>query len=122
MILLLGVLHNKNTFIHSVEEMCRVPERLIAKPMEFQIKMPNGMLKPVDMYCYSSPYNVDISLYFVKLTEAFYKTGAAQMGVLGDALCILCDASKVAQVTAKILQYNSNCFLECEEIPEEWYL
>ena len=121
-ILLLGVIHNRNTFVHSVEEMCQVPERLTAEPVTFQIKMPDGQLKPVAMYRHYNPYTNDISQYYVKLTDAFYETGAAKKATLGDAACILCDAAKVAEVTAKVLNHNSNCFLECEEIPAEWYL
>ena len=118
----MGVIHNRNTFVHSVEEMCQVPERLTAEPVTFQIKMPDGQLKPVAMYRHYNPYTNDISQYYVKLTDAFYETGAAKKATLGDAACILCDAAKVAEVTAKVLNHNSNCFLECEEIPAEWYL
>jgi aminoglycoside 3-N-acetyltransferase len=39
-VLLVGVGHERNTFIHSVEEVLNVPHRLSDKPMKLQIVMP----------------------------------------------------------------------------------
>lgn len=39
-ILLLGVTHVRNTYIHAVEEMLDVPDRFIAKKTVFQVKRP----------------------------------------------------------------------------------
>ena len=41
-ILLVGVGHERNTYIHSVEEVLNVPNRLSDKPMKLQIVMPDG--------------------------------------------------------------------------------
>lgn len=121
-ILLVGVTHARNTFIHSVEEVFDVPERFTEVPTTFQIKMPDGSLKSVEMYRHYNQHTAHISESFDKMLEGYFETGAAKKVRLGDAECILCDAVKLFEVTGKILEKKRNCFIECEEIPAEWYL
>lgn len=120
-ILLVGVTHIRNTFIHSVEEVYEVPERLTAMPTSFQIKMPDGGLKEVKIYRHYNPYTAHISEAYDKLEQAFYDTGAAKKGRFGDAECILCDARAIFEVTGRILERELNCLIDREEIPKEWW-
>ncbi len=121
-ILLVGVNHVKNTFIHSVEEVFDVPERFTDKPTLFKIKMPNGELREVNMYRHYNRTTDHISESFEKMGAGYLETGAATKAQLGDARCLLCDANKLFDVTAKILKKEINCFIEREEIPREWYI
>ncbi len=122
-ILLIGVTHARNTFIHGIEEVFDVPERFTKEPVEFKIKMPDGTLKPVSMYRHYNVHTAHISESFDKMLSGYEKTGAAKKVRFGDAECILCDAVKLFEVTARILKHQRNCFIECEhEIPEEWYM
>lgn len=120
-ILLVGVNHIRNTFIHSVEEVYHVPERLTDTPTLFQIKMPDGSLKDVKMHRHYNPYTAHISESYDKLEQAFYETGAAKKVRFGDAECILCDAKAVFEVAGKILEKELNCLIDREEIPKEWW-
>lgn len=120
-ILLVGVTHARNTFIHSVEEVFDVPERFTDKPTTFQVKMPDGSLKTVDMYRHYNPNTAHISESFDKMLEGYFETGAAKRVKFGEADCILCDAEKLFEVTGKILKQEINCFMDCETIPREWY-
>ena len=121
-ILLIGVTHIRNTFIHSVEEVYQVPERLTTMPTLFQIKMPHGKLKEVQMHRHYNPYTAHISEAYDKLEQAFYDTGAAKKVRFGDAECILCDAKKVFEVTGKVLEQELNCLIDRAEIPKEWWM
>lgn len=121
-ILLVGVTHARNTFIHSIEEMFDVPNRFTAEPAQFKIVMPDGSLKKVSMYRHYNVYAPHISEHFDKMLQGYFDTNAAQKVRLGDADCILCDASKLYEVTGNILKHNINCFIECESIPKEWYI
>ena len=56
------------------------------------------------------------------MKDGYYKTGAAEKVRLGDAECILCDANRLFEVTGIILKREPNCFIDREEIPEEWYV
>ena len=121
-ILLLGVTHTRNTYIHSIEESFNIPERFTDKPVQFQIKMPDGNLKTVDMYRHYNRINPHISEDYDKMKSGYEKTGAAKTVRLGDAECILCDAAKLFEVTGRILTKEPNCFIERETIPEDWYM
>lgn len=120
-ILLIGVTHIRNTFIHSVEEIWNVPERLTKEPVLFKIKMPDGTLKEVKMHRHYNPITDHISENYDKLMQAFYDLKAAKKVKYGDADCILCDANKIYEVTGKILDKEINCLIERESIPKEWW-
>lgn len=120
-ILLAGVTHIRNTFIHSIEEVLEVPERFTPQPSAFQIKLPGGGLKQVFVYRHYNPHTDHISESFDKLSQAFYDMGAARKVAFGDAECILCDAEKLFDVTCRVLSHEPNCLMEREAIPAEWW-
>ena len=102
-ILLVGVGHERNTFIHSVEEVLNVPHRLSDKPMKLQIVMHDGSIK--DSYM-RKHYNADqphISEDFVKLNQAFLDCKAVREVTFGDAECLLCDAQAVFNVVRHVI-------------------
>lgn len=119
-ILLIGVTHARNTYIHSVDEVFDVPERLTDEPTLMHIVMPDGKVKDVQMYRHYNRISAHISENFDKLSEVFYELGAAKKTKLGDADCILCDAAKIFDIYAKIIKYEPNCLIEREIIPAEW--
>lgn len=121
-ILLIGVTHARNTFIHAIEEMWDVPERLTAEPVLFQVKMPDGSLRATPVYRHYNPYTDHISEEYDKMQEGYFRTEAAVKVRFGDAQCILCDAGRLYEVTGRILKQERNCFMDCRQIPEEWYL
>lgn len=120
-ILLVGVTHARNTFIHAIEELYDVPERLTEATTDFYVKMPDGSLKKVAMHRHYNRKMAHISEAFDKMMEGYFRTGAAVKVSLGDAECILCDARRLVEVTATILKQEINCFIDREEIPQEWY-
>lgn len=120
-ILLVGVTHARNTFIHSIEEVLDVPERFTSEPTLFKIKMPDGNLREVSMYRHYNVHTAHISESFDKLMDAYFALGAAKKVRFGDAQCILCDAEKLFEVTQKVLSHEINCFIDRESIPEEWW-
>ncbi len=120
-ILLAGVTHSRNTFIHSIEEVLEVPERFTPEPAAFQIKMPGGSMKEVRVYRHYNPHTAHISESFDKLSEAFYAVGAAEKVSFGQAECILCDAEGLFDVTCRVLSHELNCLMDRERIPEQWW-
>ena len=96
-ILLVGVGHERNTYIHSVEEVLNIPNRLSDKPMELIIED------------------------FVKLNQAFSDCGAAKKVKFGDADCLLCDARRIFEVVRHVLAPDPECIVTSEYIaPERW--
>lgn len=120
-ILLVEVGHERNTYIHSVEEVLNVPNRLSDMPVLMKI-VKHGK-KPVSVYM-RKHYNSQqphISENFVKLNRAFDECGATVHTVFGSAECILCDARRIFEVTRHVLAPDPECLVTGGEIaPERW--
>ena len=120
-ILLVGVGHERNTFIHSVEEVLNVPNRLTDRPLPFYVVTADKSKKPVYMRRHYNAMQPHISEDFVKLEQAFYDTKAAAKVRFGSADCILCDAGRVFEVTRHVLAPDPECLVTKESIlPERW--
>ena len=122
-ILLLGVTHTRNTFIHSVDEVLGIKDRFTDETTLMHIIMPDGSIKDVEMYrhfCKAAGTGY-FSNEFDKLRPAFEGLSAAKNVKFGDAECILCDAKKIYDVCEKIFGIEENCVIERDSIPEEWW-
>lgn len=120
-ILLVGVGHERNTYIHSVEEVLNVPNRLSDKPMKLQIVMPEGELRMVYVRKHYNASQPHISEDFVKLNQAFLDCGAARQVKFGDADCLLCDARRIFEVVRHVIAPEPECIVTSEGIaPERW--
>ena len=122
-ILLLGVTHTRNTYIHSVDEVMEIEDRLTDEPTLMHIVMPDGRQKDVQMYRHFNRtlQTGNFSEEFDKMKQAFYDLGAAKPVKFGDADCILCDAKKIFEVCKKLFAIEETCIIEREEIPESWW-
>ena len=122
-ILLLGVTHTRNTYIHSVDEVMGIPDRLTDEPTRMHIVMPDGTQKDVQMFRHFNKtlQTGNFSDEFDKMKQAFYDLGAAKEVKFGDAACILCDAKKIFDVCYKLFSIEANCVIERDFIPEDWW-
>lgn len=118
-ILLLGVTHARNTFIHSVEEVLNVPHRLTDKPLKLTVVDEAGEKHTAYMRRHYNADQPHISEDFVKLEQAYLDCGAAQNTKFGDAKCILCDAEGLFRVTRHVLAPNPEAFVVESVIPAE---
>lgn len=118
-VLLLGVTHARNTFIHSVEEVLNVPNRLTDKPMQMTVVDEAGAQHTVYMRRHYNAQQPHISEDFVKLEQAYLDCGAARNTKFGDASCILCDAGGLFRVTRHVLAPNPEAFVTEPIIPPE---
>lgn len=119
-ILLVGVNHSRNTYIHCVEELLEIPERFTPEPATFYIKQGNTSI-PTKVHRHYNPTTDHISEAYTKLEQAFFERGAATKVQFGQAECVLCDAVKVYEITKEILSHQPNCLMEMQVIPEEWW-
>ena len=120
-ILLVGVGHERNTYIHSVEEVLNVPNRLSDTPVLMQIVQSGKDPIPVYMRKHYNAQQPHISEDFVKLNRAFEECGAAVHTTFGSADCILCDAKRIFEVTRHVLAPDPECLVTGGEIsPERW--
>lgn len=115
-ILLLGVGHERNTFIHSVEEVLNVPNRLTAQPEVFYVKLPDGEKRRVFMRRHYNADQPHISEDFVKIDRAFLEKGAAKRIQFGNAFGTLCDAEGIFEIVRHILAPDPECLVTRKEI------
>ena len=120
-ILLLGVNHSRNTYLHCVEEILQVPDRLTATPVLFRVVMPDGSQKKCFMHRHYNTVSSHISENYSKLEQAFYENHVAKPVTFGDASCILCDANGLFDVMNKVLSHQINCLIELDQIPPTWW-
>jgi aminoglycoside 3-N-acetyltransferase len=105
-ILFLGCDLTKNTFLHGVEEWNEIPNRLKESPQELYVKV-NGELIRVMQHRH---VDGDVSENYIKVEADLIKNGAAVYCKIGDALCVLCDAVKMADLVSERLKENPNLF------------
>lgn len=140
-VLLVGVGHERNTYIHSVEEVLNVPDRLSDMPMELVIefkekddvnrskKIPpynvgDGWRKCIDSGRYNNRlyrkvyvrkhYNAQqphISEDFVKLNQIFLDSGVVKKVKFGDADSLLCDAKGMFNVVRQVIAPDPECIV-----------
>ena len=101
-ILLMGVAHNKNTYLHCVDEMIKTPNRMSDTPMDLTVKLSSGELVTSSITPLYSDFTNDISLRFVKYETAFRYHGAIRDGFIGNAPTQLCDA-RIMKETVELI-------------------
>lgn len=123
-VLLVGVGHNRDTYLHSVEERIGVPNRLSAEPAPATIRLPDGRIIDCPLRCHHADGITDVSARYPKYEPAFRAHGAIIDGRLGDAPVQLCDARIMAQVVRLIYERSGGIELMADDkpIPEEYYI
>ena len=101
-VLLVGVSHTKNTFLHAVDELLGTPNRMEKAPMRLLVKKANGEIIPREFYMFDENYAGDLSHKFDKFEIPFRYHGLIRDGRLGDAPTMLCDAVGMKDVVEKI--------------------
>ena len=122
-ILLVGVAHNRNTFLHTVDELLGLPNRMADQPMDVAVRRKDGQVIPRKLTLFHTDYTTDISYRFVKYETAFRYHRCITDGFIGNAPTQLCDARKMKDTVA-LLWKNSGGIdpLETEKpIPQKWY-
>lgn len=121
-ILLIGVAHNRDTFIHAVEEIAGVPDRLSPEPFEVFIHDHAGNVVSHPYHPHKCSRSSDVSRQYVNFEPALIACGAQTMGRLGGADVRIVDAKKCCEVVCRIIS-RADCDLciDYMDIPEEWY-
>lgn len=122
-VLLVGVSHNRNTFLHSVDEMLNIPNRMDDKWIPVAVKRASGEVVNCQIRLFLTDYTEDISWRFPKYETAFRYHHCIADGFLGNAPAQLCSAVKMKE-TIELIYKNcgKNDPLWGEEpIPQKWY-
>jgi aminoglycoside 3-N-acetyltransferase len=122
-VLLVGVGHDKNTYLHCVEEMLNLPNRISDKAVDMKIKDSDGVIKN-RKFCYMRTDVIyDVSVFFPKLEPAFRAHGGVKDGVIGNATAQLCSA-RIMKETMELITKNSGgieLMSDDKPLKIEWY-
>ena len=122
-ILLVGVSHAKNTYLHAVDEMLGVPNRLTEQVREVKIKRASGEVVTRHIHGHYCSCTNDISARFPQFETAFRYHGAITDGFLGDAPVQACDARVMKQTMQTIFARADRDPLSDEAaLPPVWYV
>lgn len=116
-VLLIGVGHTKNTYLHCVEEMLNVPERLTAEKVERAIIHKDGKIEKRYLHWYDNSKIDDVSANFGKFEKAFRYHGCIIDGKIGNAEVQLCDARKMKDILELIYTNNGYKELLSDDLP-----
>ena len=120
-ILLIGVGHNRNTFIHSIDERMHLPDRL-GPSYAVTIVDHDGNRLLRAMRPHRCSRTNDVSQFYVNFEKPLVELGAQSSGQLGNAEVRIVDAQKCRQIVSRIYaRAESDFFTEFREIPHELY-
>ena len=122
-VLLIGVGHERNTYLHSVDERLGIPDRLNPNPFEITIRDYDGNLikSPPFRSHFTAASDTCVSEYYPNYKEAFEYTGAVSYAKLGNSTVYICDARKMTD-TVKMLweKADHDLCIRKETIPLEY--
>ena len=105
-IMLVGVAHSRNTYLHCAEEMIGMPNRLSAEPRDVGVRLASGEIVTRRVYTHRTDYTSDVSLRFNKYEMPFRYHGAIRDGFLGAAPTQVCDARIMKETLELIFKNN----------------
>lgn len=121
-ILLIGVTHNRNTFIHSVDERAELPDRIGTEPFDVTIIDHEGNATVHPMRPHRCSKTNDVSQFYVNFEKPLVELGAQTMGKFGNADVRIVDAKACREIVGRIYtRASEDIFCEFREIPEELY-
>ena len=123
-VLLIGVGHERNTYLHSVDERLGIPDRLNQDTFVITIKDYDGNLikSPPFHTHYTVHSDQCVSEYYPNYKEAFEYTGAVSYDHLGDALVYICDCVKMTDTVRMLWEKaDHDLCVRKETIPEGYY-
>ena len=121
-ILLIGVGNDKNTFIHSVEEVADIPDRLSPEPYDVTIIDQQGNRFTHPQFAHYCSRSNDVSRQFPNFEKALVEMGAQKFGRFGNAEVRIVDAAQCREILLRIFKHaDRDLCIEEMEIPEEWY-
>ena len=121
-ILLVGVAQNRNTYIHAVEHMLSMPNRVSAGTRPVTVKRLSGEIVRRDVFVHETDFTNDVSLRYVKYETPFRYHGCITDGFIGNAPAQLCDARKIKETIELIFKNSDEDVLSTElPIPQKLY-
>ena len=128
-VLLIGVGLERLTYLHSVEEMYDVPDRITEERRDLTIRLKDGNTVHRLYHTHHGisavpcTWSVNPSDHFMKMETAFRTCGALRDLTLGNARSLHCDCRIMKEVYGMVYENAAGQELFCDDvpIPEKWY-
>ncbi|MBQ7780589.1 MAG: AAC(3) family N-acetyltransferase [Lachnospiraceae bacterium] len=124
-ILLVGVGHEKNTYLHAVDERLNIPNRINTESFVVTITDADGNIFQSQPFHPHHTEGIDVgcSDFYPNYKKAFEVLGGVTYGKLGNALVYCCDVKRITDIVERIWKHTDHdiCVKE-EEIPEAYYI
>ncbi len=122
-VLLVGVVHNRNTYLHSVEEMLDIPNRISEGTLPMSIRLKDGSVINKNNHYHNAAGIKDVSAHYPKFEPAFRHFGAITDGFVGDAKTQLCSAVKMKEVLELIYSRTNGeeILIDNSPLDEKYY-
>ena len=124
-VLLIGVGHERNTYLHAVDERLGIPDRLRKEGFVITIRDHSGneIQSPPFHTHYTAASDTCVSEYYPNYKAAFEYTGAVTYAQLGQALVCICDAVRMTD-TVRMLwkKTDHDLCIRNAPVPPEYYL
>ena len=123
-VLLIGVGHERNTYLHAVDERVNQPNRLAPAGFPVEIADHEGRIHRVADFHphHTEGISCGLSEYYRNYKHALAATGAVRYAWLGNALVYGCDCRKMTDVVMRILRHaDRDVCIGIQDIPEAWY-
>ncbi|MBE6713426.1 MAG: AAC(3) family N-acetyltransferase [Ruminococcaceae bacterium] len=120
-VFLVGVAHNRNTYLHTVDEMLEIPNRMEKKSMTVAIRRKDGQVVKRSLRLFYTDYTEDISDRFIKYEIPFRYHRCGRDGFLGNAPTQLLSARKMKAVVEMIYKNSLTDPLKTENPIEAKY-
>ena len=116
-VLLLGVGHNRNTFLHAVEEGMDVPNRLSREPVEKTVIHRDGRVEKRWIHHHAAKGIEDVSANYPKLEPAFRAAGCITDARLGGARLQIVSARRLRTVFEAVIRASNGAELFADLTP-----
>lgn len=123
-VLLIGVGHERNTYLHAVDERIDIPNRLREEGFTVAITDYNGntIQSPVFHSHSRTPSDMGYSEFFPNYKNALDYAGAVTYSKLGNALVYVCDVQKMTDAVIKLWEAAEyDLCADYAPIPEGFY-
>ena len=124
-VLLIGVGHERNTYLHAIDERVDQPNRIAPDGFPVTVIDHEGREHQVADFHphHTTGISCGLSEYYRNYKRALDVTGAVQYGWLGNALVYGCDCRKMTDTVLRILHSaDRDMCIGIQDIPEAWYL
>ncbi len=114
-LLFLGATLKSNTYIHSLEELLNIPDRINPKARKIKLLYQNGEVREIDYYSHYWTRG-DVSKNYDKLLLPMLHMGIAKEVKIGDALSYVVEVKPMTDWVIGLLKENPSLFDNDEPI------